>query len=88
LTAGRTYENNAVRYRQEPEEDDREHIPLVVRGLDGAPEFDGGLPELLRQVDDAVAVLPRLALPLTTGDPAPALLRHVWSSSRARDATA
>src|ERR1035437_4686761 len=35
-----------VAERKEAQEDDWQHVALVVRGLDGAPQVDRGLPEL------------------------------------------
>jgi len=35
-----------VAQRKEPQEDNRQNIPLVVGGLDGSPQVDCGLPEL------------------------------------------
>jgi hypothetical protein len=52
-----------VSERQEAKEDDRQDEAFVVRGLDGAPEIDGGLPELADQVGVAIAGRPGLFPP-------------------------
>ncbi len=43
--------------RQEAQEYDGQDVPLVVRRLDGAAELDGGLPQLLGDVDEAAVGL-------------------------------
>ena len=45
--------------RQEAQEDDGQHVALVVGGLDGAAKLDGGLPQLIGDVDEAAARLAR-----------------------------